>query len=273
MFKSKGQPLLDIYAMFWHATRAYPTVKDAAGKVLKGKSPETFAALMSIDDINGNTLHKNQKYATPDQHLFYSRSWTSDSGRSAGKQYQAGEIKFDYPLTAIEADDFSPRIRKAQNNLRFSFFVMDQHPGKVTYSNADSYANNRTFEELEADLTTIFTHVVRHVLRDWSLYLLPDGFMYWSGKKSVDMPAGAKLKFKLSDGLAVDDIRGRFFRNAGSDVVAGVQSYFDLTMPELICYTSTGSGDRIEFLYPEEQVEPRQPEGHPGQQVFETPSE
>lgn len=233
--------------MLWHVTRAFPVVTDGAGKLIKHKRPDTFAAIMSTSDIDKSTLGKSNRYADPNEHIFYSRKWAE---RGARRQ-QTGSIGFDYPLTAVETQSvtiYAKHKKRGTFGVRFSLLVMDQHPSK---------GDPRTVEQLEADLTAMFDQTIREWVGNWGAYKLADGTVQWSPMAIVD----ARPVKMISDCLSTDGIEGRYFHDAGVDQVAAVQGFISLELPRLDCYLPAGEGGPVAFDYGFSTDSPRRPDG------------
>lgn len=248
MFNAKSSPILDVYAMLWHIVRAFPPVTDGAGKPIKYKRPGAFAALVDAQtDINKTALGKSNKYADPNEHLFYSRKW---SGQGSRRQ-QTSTLAFDYPLVAVETQDATTYIKTGKTGLRVSLIVFDQQPGKD---------DHRTTEQLEADMTAIFDQTVREWLGRWGCYQLPDGTIQWSPVK-IDDARPVKM---MRDCLRADGVKGSYFHDAGVDMTAAVQGFIDLEMPRIDCYLPSGQGGPVAFDYDYGVESPRRPDGLPG---------
>ena len=263
MFQAKSHPYLDLYAMLWHIVRYWPVTVDAAGQEIMGTRPDTFAALGSLDDINTSTLDKDGRYADPDQHLFYSREW---SEQNPGHYLQTEAVSFQYPLLAIEPQRFTVPLGKGKDaqftELRFSLAVMDVLPGKLVSDGPRSTAaaRQRTVEELEADLSSMFETVIGE-LGKWGAWLGGDGRYSWS-----PMPvAGGRLTLPMRETYTASSVEATFYRDFGVDRISGVQGFLTVRMPRLICYLPTGAqGLPINFEYPVTPPvpTPRYPDGY-----------
>lgn len=259
MFRAKQHPILDVYAMLWHIVRAYPATLDGAGREIQCKRPQTFAALASFDDIDVDTLKKDARYADRDQHLFYSREW---------KEYgpygnQISGLKFKYPLHAVQPFSNETKISTPFIHVRMSVTTMDQRPEKLTPTSGYEYQSHRTFEQLEADVTSIHESILLEWIKKWVLYEVGMELI-WSPTKIL----GGKVKWKMKDAMLTDGVEGAFYRDVGIDRVSGMQGFINLKFPRLSCYKES---ERPDFVYPAEVHESRRPDGLKGMQQNETP--
>lgn len=231
-------------------------VKDGAGKEIVSRRPDTFAALMDLEDIDTDTLKKDARYANPNQRLFYSRKWSDMAPRSL----QTNSLKFNYPLCAVQPFAVDVDVKKPYSGIRLSLIVMDQHPDKLTASDGHTpYGSVRTFEQLEADMTSIFENVALEWLGKWALYESSSTYTW-----SPTPIAGAVVKWRMKDAMLTGSVEGTFYRDVGVDKVAGIQGFVSLKMPRLDCYLPVGAGRRVAFDYGTGTETPHRPDGLPG---------